>query len=109
MWTKIEYVPGTLVKGDNSAPPTRWWNHLWLAMFGWNMIVTFRVPNEVAAGGYFVGYTPSKGSAWYKKVRCHDEFFSMKVGYEDCVFFALPIDPKQPPCSPTIVGRSKLH
>ncbi|HLD61106.1 MAG TPA: hypothetical protein VJA27_03175, partial [Patescibacteria group bacterium] len=57
-WKKIGLHEGTPVAGDKSVPPTRWWNHVWLVFFGWKMIVTFRVPKEVAAKGYFVGFTP---------------------------------------------------
>lgn len=109
MWKKIELDSGTAVEGNKSAPPTRWWNHLWLALFGWKIVVTFRVPKTLAESGYYIGYSPIMGGAMYNTEICHDEHFSMKVGHEDCKFFALPVETTQPPCSPTIVARSRLH
>ena len=89
MWKKVNVNDGacTFVQGDKNAPPTRWWNHWWLVLFGWKTIVTFRVPEEVAKAGYYVGYWAFKGPAMCKNERLHDEIFSMKIGHENCRFF----------------------
>lgn len=120
---------GTMVGGDPAAPPTKWWNHWWLALRGWTTIVTFEVPEEVARDGYFVGFTPESsrkprhvnGGSWIhaEKEPCHERYFSVRIGREPCEFFVWHIDPvrfrageKQQPkviYDPKIIARSTLH
>lgn len=109
MWKKIGIKTGTMVEGDKSSPPTRWWNKYWLVLFGWKVVATFRVPKDIAAAGYYVGYTPIKGSTWYNDSATHGEVYSMKIGHEDCEFFVLPVDQKSPPIKPELIARGPLH
>lgn len=83
-------ITGTPVDGDLTAPPTRWWNHLFLALWGWRAVAVFKVGEADAAAGYRVGYKPSTGGpAKLKTHASHAPSFRMKVGRDDCTFFAV--------------------
>ena len=90
-WKRFEGpdIRGTLIMGDDSAPPTKWWNHLWLALWGWKTVVVFQVPREAIERGYRVGYRPFDGKTMLEEKPNYDKSFRMKVGREDCVFFAV--------------------
>ncbi|EKD33120.1 MAG: hypothetical protein ACD_76C00090G0001 [uncultured bacterium] len=91
-WKRVCQTEGTLVAGERSAPPTHWWNYLYLAFFGWKTIVTLCVPDSVAQNGYFVGFTTMDGASWVKTEAIqHDKFFSMRIGHEDTRFFVMTI------------------
>ena len=97
-WKKIHTsrrnpIKGTLAAGDPSQPPTRWWNHLWLLWFSWEHIV-FGVQEEAANGGYRVGYKAGGVAMVYGKV-FHDTRFRVRIGHEDCKFFALDAKGKE--------------
>ena len=118
MWERLDktVTAGILVPGDKLAPPTRWWNHWFLVLFGWKTVATFRVGTSIAKNGYSVGYTTDKGVSWQSGETCHDQFFSLKVGHEDCVFFAYVMPENgfftlQPPGYAVLelVAVSRLH
>ena len=90
-WKRFEGpdIRGSLIMGDDSASPTKWWNHLWLALWGWKTVVVFQVPREAIERGYRVGYRPFDGKTMLEETINYDRQFRMKVGREDCVFFAV--------------------
>ncbi|MBI2038240.1 MAG: hypothetical protein HYT15_04970 [Candidatus Magasanikbacteria bacterium] len=115
-WKKVDRVDkGITITGNHGVPPTRWWNHWWLALFGWKTIVTFSLPDEVATSGYRVGFTTKDGKSWCKRTIAHDKFFSMKIGYEDCKFWVKAArNPEQPDTDgavilPELISRGPLH
>lgn len=107
MWLRHHgNVEGTNVGGDPTAPPTRWWNHLYLALIGWKMVSIFEVSPATATLGYRVGFLPQNGKAMVKQEVCHDEKFAMKNGHEECTFFV--IDTNDGVVAPRIVLRTTV-
>ncbi|MBU0540081.1 hypothetical protein KKF59_03225 [Patescibacteria group bacterium] len=98
-WKKYEgqELYGTPVEGDKNASPTKWWNHLWLVLNGWKTVAVFRVSQEATERGYRVGYVPFDGSAVVNSVVNYHREFRMRVGHEDCVFFAVMTDGREAP------------
>lgn len=89
-WSKFSRkIEGKLVKGDKTAPPTKWWNYHWLLWFGWKKVAVFKVSDEAAKNGYHVGFKPSAGEAEVHLALCHSRTFKMAIGREDCIFFAI--------------------
>lgn len=83
-------VEGVQVHGDKEVKPTRWWRHLFLALWGWKTVAVFEVEDpHAAADGYRIGYLPFRGPAKLQERVLVDRCFKMKVGHEDCTFFAL--------------------
>ncbi len=108
MWTPfIGNVKGILVEGDKAAPPTRWWNQLYLVFWGWKTVTVFEVPGIAMERGYRVGYVPSKGVAMIESKVNHDRYFRMKNGHEDCTFFAVMPDHKEVPL--VVVLRTNIE
>lgn len=90
-------VVGTRVEGDLAAPPTRWWNHLYLLLYGWNKVAVLRlVKLKAAYGVYYIGYVALRGSARITKVYAGSHV-RMRIGREPCRFFALELDGKEIP------------
>lgn len=90
MWERHnKRVEGVLVPGDPSVPPTRWWNHLFLALWRWKTVAVFEVADPLEAiDGYCVGFRPMEGPAKVEMGVEHNRRFRMKVGHEACTFFA---------------------
>ncbi len=97
MWNRHQgEVRGIRVEGDKLVSPTKWWNHLYLALWGWKTVTVFEVSDEDARRGYRLGYLPFDGKAMVESKVNHDRQFRMKNGYEDCTFFAFaPADGKE--------------
>ncbi|MFA6429238.1 MAG: hypothetical protein WCV84_01940 [Patescibacteria group bacterium] len=73
MWTKHQgNVQGVHVEGDKSAPPTKWWNHLYLALWGWKAVTVFEVSEDAAREGYQLGYLPFDGNAMVESTVNHE-------------------------------------
>ena len=85
-------IQGIKVSGDETAPPTRCWNHLYLLWFGWKHVVVFDVSEEDAQRGYKTGYVPFKGRPMINSVVRHARRFRMRIGHEDCTFCAISAD-----------------
>lgn len=94
MWNAYEgNVKGVRIEGDASAPPTRWYNHAFLALWGWKKVAVLRVADETRArSGYRVGYKPFEGPSRVNDEVFRDPAFRMKVGREDPIFFAVGLD-----------------
>lgn len=89
-WSKFSRkFEGRLVKGDKTAPPTKWWNYHWLLWFGWTKVAVFKVSDDVATRGYHVGFKPPNSEAQVHLAVCHSRRFKMTVGHEDCTFFVI--------------------
>lgn len=91
----IAPVRGIKVQGDKKAPPTRWWNHLWLVLFGWKTVVVFTGSVPIKLGltcGFKVGYRDFHGRAYISTGSVKAEGFKMLIGHEDCTFFAVTSD-----------------
>ena len=86
---------GTTIAGDKDAPPTRWWNRWYLALFGWKTVTVFEVSREDAMRGYSVGYIDFDENAKVEVETSYDRHFRMKNGYEDCAFFAVNSEGKE--------------
>ncbi|MBP9747587.1 hypothetical protein KBD13_01460 [Patescibacteria group bacterium] len=82
-------VAGLEMAGDLAAPPTKWWNHLYLALWGWKTIVVLEVSEEVAKAGYRVGYRSFFGRVMLGEGVLHARRFRMQIGHEPCTFFAV--------------------
>jgi hypothetical protein len=99
-------VRSTLVMGDEGSPPTRWWNHLWLALWGWKTTVVFQVQREAVERGYRVGYRSFDGNSMIEDVVNFDRQFRVKIGHEDCAFFAIMKNGLETPLS--LVARTDV-
>ncbi|MEN9558186.1 MAG: hypothetical protein RL141_555 [Candidatus Parcubacteria bacterium] len=91
MWYRIYGYPpveGVLVQGDETCPRTRWWNHLYLLLWGWKTVAVFEVSEEDARLGYRVGYEPLEGAAMFQTKTSYARRFRMRIGREACKFFA---------------------
>ena len=105
-------LSGVKVEGDKAMPPTRWWNHLYLLLWGWRTVVVFSVPDEVARAGYFIGFTDFRNRSKRETKPCHDPTFILKVGHEDSTVFIRPFGPhiaSQNSLIPKLERYSKLH
>lgn len=81
-------IQGTLVSGDTVAPPTRWWNHLYLARWGWKRVAVFKVQQKpVSSILSYVGYYDFRGRARVTRKPIFCQFFRVRVGRESCTFF----------------------
>lgn len=108
MWdTYNRPVVGVMVEGDKNSPPTRWWNHLYLAVFGWKVVTVFEVSAKDAERGYSVGYLPIDGKGKVEIKLNYDRFFRMRNGHEDCTFFA--INEKGEEVHIEVVGRTTIR
>jgi hypothetical protein len=93
MWKRFQgKIQGIHVDGDAESPPTEWWNHLYLALWGWKVVTVFEVTEEAAMSGYRIGYLPFDGKAMLESAMNHDRRFRMKIGHEACTFFAIAPD-----------------
>lgn len=95
MWKKFskEIKNGELVKGDKTAPPTRWWNILWLLFFGWKKQA---VLNNVMLGrACRVGYRDFHGKTMLNSEFTYERRFRVRIGHEDCTFFGIDADGKE--------------
>lgn len=98
MWKKFKgrKPEGVLIPGDPTAPPTTWWNHLWLALFGWKLTTVFSLP-QMPGEGYHIGYIPDDGQPVYNTSRLMSPSFRVRNGREECVFFAVDRDGNEVP------------
>ena len=93
MWKRYRgKIRSLCVEGDKTAPPTTWWNHLYLALWGWKVVTVFEVSVEEAKLGYRIGYLPFDGKAMIEERINHDRRFRVKNGNEACTFFAIAPD-----------------
>lgn len=96
-------VSGRLLKGDQSVPPTKWWNHLWLRFTKWKEATMLSVPSEITA--YRVGFIAFNGETKLRTGIIRTPAFAVRHGHEDCRFFAVDLEGTELPL--TIVRR--LH
>lgn len=98
MYRKFDgQVAGLAVAGDLAAPLTRWWNHLFLALWGWKTIVVLEVSEEAAKAGYRVGYRSFFGTTMLGEGVLHTRRFRMRIGHEPCTFFAADASGREVP------------
>src|SRR3989338_7487657 len=89
MWKKTTDVyRGIMVLGDEKAPPTKWWNHWWLALWGWKKFALFSVA-YVPSSGYLVGFCDVNGNTYIQHKWQTSPDFRVRIGHEPCVFFAI--------------------
>ena len=102
---------GILVRGDKRVAPTNLFN--WRFMVhqgGWKMMAVFRLANLAeATKGYRIGYRPSNSEQWIvgkervlPELRT-SEFFRMRIGHEDCTFYAVDREGNELGLVPVIV------
>ncbi len=102
---------GVIVKGDPDAPPTRWYNHLWLVLFGWKTQALFVVHTDDKP--FRIGFRNHKGDQYLNSTvfsgrrlhevtflpdgtpKFHWPAFRAKIGHEACTFFAIGLDGKE--------------
>lgn len=105
MWKKYHSeILGTAIEGDRTSPPTRWWNHIFLVLWGWKTVTVFGVSEEAVRIGYRVGYRPLCGQSMVEDRISHEPTFRMRVGHEACTFFAVTADGQEIPLQ--TVGRT---
>lgn len=79
---------GTRVDGDPNVWATRPWNAWFLRRFRWKKIVILQ-PQVPAGTHYRIGYRTVDGQAFVMDRMVTDAQFAMRLGHEDCTFFAL--------------------
>ncbi len=84
-------IKGRFMFGDGDVPPTHAWNVWVLRTFFWKWTV-FRVPFNEARRGYQVGFIPDQGMPQVKDEVGHSSHFAMRIGRENCTFFAIRPD-----------------
>lgn len=80
-------VQGLAVRGDEKVPATTWWNKPLLVLFVWKTVQVFEVP--AGEGPYRVGFIPLSGKAEVRDEPVTGRRFAVRIGREDCRFFAL--------------------
>lgn len=90
MWKKFDAsgIGGTFVKGDPRVWRTRWWL-LPLLLLVWKKRAVFKVSALDAMAGYRIGYKPAAGPARLRETVTHHLSFQVRIGREDCTFFAI--------------------
>jgi hypothetical protein len=89
---------GLMVEGDKTVAKTNVFTHLFLLLWGWKTVVVFQdaTPNQLGlACGFKVGYRDFKGRSNLGQETVKANGFRMKIGYEDCAFFAVTSDTLQ--------------
>ena len=77
---------GTLIEGDKHAAPTRLWNILFLRLLGRPMrAVLVNLSEEPVR----IGYRDFRGKTMLTTNFISDRTFCMRIGHEDCTFFAV--------------------
>ncbi|MBI4434628.1 hypothetical protein HY635_02315 [Candidatus Uhrbacteria bacterium] len=79
---------GTKVPGDPNAPATRRWLVWLLRRFFWKKVVVF-APQASPHTAYRIGFRTAWGDAFVLDRMSTDAQFAMRLGQEDCTFFAL--------------------
>jgi len=94
MWRKFDHkgIVGTRVYGDTRVASTNLFNWLYMKFWGWKTAIVFHVGDESARCGYRIGYQPIIGNARLNTTVFHDKVFRVRIGREDCVFFAVDRD-----------------
>ena len=107
MWKEVLFkYRGVRVEGDKKVPPTRWWNYHLLLWWGWKTVAVLQVSPEDAKRGYQIGFRASNGEAKIMEQSVFHRRFRMRIGREDCTFFALK-DGQEIPLS--LVARVKKN
>lgn len=79
---------GTRVEGDAAVWATRWWNEWFLRRFSWKKVAILQ-PQAAAGIPYRIGYRTPDGQAFVMDRMVTDAQFAVRIGHEDCTFFAL--------------------
>lgn len=88
MWQEFSgKVTGTMITGDRDVPATYWWNVPLLILFFWRTVQVFEVPSGVTK--YQVGFIPFEGQPKLREKPVTTPEFAVRIGREDCRFFAL--------------------
>lgn len=77
-----------LIEGDPAIPRTQWWNHL-IVRFLWKKIAVISVTREANLFGYYVGFRNTDGNAMVSTRLLTVRQFIVRIGHEDCEFFAM--------------------
>lgn len=80
---------GVKVEGDASAPKTRWWLLPLLFLFFWKKRAVLSVVPYDVPDGFRIGYKPFEGPARLLDKVIKDKRIQVRIGHEDCTFFAL--------------------
>ncbi|MBI4449644.1 hypothetical protein HY634_01160 [Candidatus Uhrbacteria bacterium] len=78
---------GSKIEGDATAWSTQWWN-AWFIQRLWKKLVVFR-PQTLPNTPYRIGFRTHDGRSFVMDRMITDAQFAMRVGHEDCTFFAL--------------------
>jgi hypothetical protein len=99
MWKKIDAtkIKGTIVRGDERAPKTRWWLLPLLFLFFWKKRQVLTVAPQDAPQGFRLGYKPTDGPARLLDRVIDANRIQVRVGRESCTFFALVSDTQEIP------------
>lgn len=91
MWKKFDptAIRGISIIGDHEVPPTTWWNIHWLKYFVWKTAAIFRISPADAERGYCLGYKAIGGTGRLLTKVLKDQEVAVRVGRENCTFFAI--------------------
>jgi hypothetical protein len=91
VWKKIDAskIKGTIVYGDKRVPKTRWWLLPLLFLFIWKKRVVLSVAPVDVPRGFRLGYKPEVGPSRLSERLITAKRFQVRVGRENCTFFAL--------------------
>ena len=80
---------GARVEGDPGAPKTRWWNAWILRRYFWKKVAILRPQIPLGTTHYRIGFRTASGQASIMDRMVTGVQFAMRIGHEDCTFFAL--------------------
>ena len=86
------------IPGDPVAIPTQWWNHFYLD--NWTTLQVFELSPQDARGGYRVGAIIFNLQALIETHISYERRFCVRIGHEECGFFALASDGRELPLMP---------
>ena len=98
---------GTPVRGDANVAATKWWNHPWLVLFGWTTVAVLR-PETAPSEDWYIGYRDFTGKQHLRMTPIFASAVRMKIGREDCTFFAVTKDKKEIPLQCTSIQKKSV-
>ncbi|MCX6785629.1 MAG: hypothetical protein NTZ18_02115 [Candidatus Komeilibacteria bacterium] len=80
-------IKGMVIEGDREVPPTKWYNILWMLLFGWKTVAVLSAQSEEEE--WYIGFEDFHGNWMLCQTPILDNNIAVKIGRESCRFFAI--------------------